>query len=217
MNSFFDKNYRTPTWLKRKLSRRTALKSALGATTIAAMPSFVNAKAEQSASQLAQLVKTDPWMTLEQVLAHLLPSSSTGPGAKEIRALAYFHNLVHEQPIEQAEKDFIFKGIGWLNGYSQSQVQKNFVELTNEDKETMLRAISRSRAGENWLNTLINYLYEAMLSPSAYGGNPDGIGWQWLEHQAGFPLPPQGKRYYELPGTHQISVNNMPVEEKTKS
>ena len=44
-----------------------------------------------------------------------------------------------------------------------------------------------------------------MLTPPSYGGNPNGIGWQWLEHQAGFPLPPAGKRYYELPGQQAIT------------
>jgi gluconate 2-dehydrogenase gamma chain len=38
-----------------------------------------------------------------------------------------------------------------------------------------------------------------MLTPPAYGGNPDGVGWQWLEHQGGFPLPKVGQRYFELP------------------
>lgn len=80
-----------------------------------------------------------------------------------------------------------------------------------------MRGISASRAGNNWLNTLINYLYEAMLSPPSYGGNPNGIGWTWLEHQAGFPLPPAGKRYFELPGAHQISIKNLAVEVKRKA
>jgi gluconate 2-dehydrogenase gamma chain len=63
----------------------------------------------------------------------------------------------------------------------------------------MLRGISRSTAGENWLNNLLGYIFEAMLSPPIYGGNPEGTGWKWLEHQAGFPLPKAGQRYYELP------------------
>jgi gluconate 2-dehydrogenase gamma chain len=45
-----------------------------------------------------------------------------------------------------------------------------------------------------------------MLSPASYGGNPDGIGWQWLEHQAGFPLPEKGQRYFELPTRARIDL-----------
>jgi len=31
-----------------------------------------------------------------------------------------------------------------------------------------------------------------------YGGNPDGIGWKWLEHQPGYPTPPADKSWYKL-------------------
>ena len=54
---------------------------------------------------------------------------------------------------------------------------------------------------------MVGYLFEAMLSPPSYGGNPNGIGWHWLEHQAGFPLPQAGKRYYELPGKQPIVLS----------
>jgi gluconate 2-dehydrogenase gamma chain len=52
-----------------------------------------------------------------------------------------------------------------------------------------------------------------MLAPPAYGGNPDGIGWQWLEHQGGFPLPKVGQRYFELPprgrAKNQIAIREI--------
>jgi hypothetical protein len=153
-------------------------------------------------------LKTDPWLTLDAVMAHMLPESPTGPSAKEIQAIQYLYNVVFQQPTEEAEIEFIYKGVGWLNGFSKSQLQKNFVALTFDEKETILRAISKSTAGENWLSNLVGYIFEAMLSPPSYGGNPGGIGWQWLEHQAGFPLPPAGKRYYELPGQQAITKNN---------
>lgn len=213
MNSFFSENYQTPQWLKRKLSRRKLLKSAAGAGAVAAMPISLKI----SANDISVITKSDPWLTLNEVLNHLLPSSESGPGAKEIRALAYIYGLVEEQPIEQEEKDFIFKGVGWLNGYSQTQLQKNFIDVSTVEKESMLRAIANSQAGENWLNTLINYIYEAMLSPPEYGGNPDGIGWDWLEHKAGFPLPKKGKRYFEIDTYHRISAKNVSTEDKTKS
>ncbi|REL34041.1 gluconate 2-dehydrogenase subunit 3 family protein [Thalassotalea euphylliae] len=216
--SFFDPLYKTPRWLERKLSkhmsRRQMLKSAAGATAIATLPLPVLAA---QTSALDTLIKQDPWRTLDAVLNHLLPSSASGPGAKEIQALAYLYNVVDEQPIDSEEKAFIEKGVGWLNGFSQSQLKKPFVELETSEKETILRKISGSQAGHNWINTLINYLYEAMLSPPAYGGNPNGIGWQWLNHQAGFPLPEKGKRFYEIPGRYRISVKNLSTEDKRKA
>ncbi|MFD2167213.1 gluconate 2-dehydrogenase subunit 3 family protein [Thalassotalea euphylliae] len=212
--SFFDPLYQTPKWLSRKLTRRQALKSAAGVSAIAAMPLPMTALAT---STLDSLKKSDPWLTLDAVLNHLLPSSESGPGAQDIQALAYLYNVVDEQPLDSEEKAFIEKGVGWLNGFSNSQLNKPFVELSTQDKETILRKISGSRAGHNWINTLINYLYEAMLSPPAYGGNPNGIGWKWLNHKAGFPLPDKGKRFYEIPGRYRISVKNLSTEVKRKA
>lgn len=204
MSSFFEKNYQTPDWLTQKLSRRNVLKSAAGATAIAAMPKTLFAA--QSGS-LNDVVKKDPWQTLDAVLNQLLPASETGPSAQEIRATLYLYNVVNEQPTEQAEIDFIYKGVGWLNDFSQSQLKKAFVDVSFDEKEQLLKAIIKSTAGENWLNNLLGYVFEAMLSPPSYGGNPDGIGWRWLDHKAGFPLPEKGKRYFEIPGHQRIAVN----------
>jgi len=203
ISSFFDSRYQTPAWFqekqsrKQQLSRRGFLKSAAGAGAVAALPAITFSA--QAIEQLAELRKTDPWLTLDATLAHLLPSSKTGPSASDIKALEYLYQVMTVQPTAQAEKDFIVKGVGWLNGFANSEKGQGFVALSTEDKEIILTKISQSRAGENWLSTLLSYIFEAMLAPPAYGGNPDGIGWQWLEHQAGFPLPKAGQRYFELP------------------
>jgi len=204
-SSFFDNNDQTPDFLKKKQqSRRTFLKSAAGAGAIAALPAFSFSAKQQV--QLAELVKTDPWLTLNTTLNQLLPSSATGPSAKEIKATAYLYQVMTVQPTEKDEKEFILKGVGWLNGYANSEKSANFADLNFSDKEQLLRGISHSTAGQNWLNTLLGYIFQAMLAPPSYGGNPNGIGYQWLEHQAGFPLPKEGQRYFELPTRARIDM-----------
>ncbi|WOH35998.1 gluconate 2-dehydrogenase subunit 3 family protein [Thalassotalea fonticola] len=213
INSFFDDQYQTPPCLKQRLTRRTFLKSAAMTSALTALP--VASFEKINIADLSQ----EPWLTLNSVLEHLLPSSASGPGAKELQAIHYLYNVVTQQPIEQDEKDFIEKGVGWLNGYTNGKLQKSFVDLTQVDKESSLTAISKSRAGENWISTLLSYLFEATLAPPIYGGNPNGIGWQWLKHKPGFPLPAQGKRYYELPAYAAIKVTNIddkPTSKQTK-
>ncbi len=203
LSSFFDANYQTPTFIKEKQqSRRRLLKSAAGLAAIAAMPPFTLSAKQQDS--LAKLTQTDPWLTLNETLNQLLPKSKTGPSAEEINALAYLHQVMTVQPTGQDEKEFILKGVGWLNGYANSEKNKTFAELTFAEKEQLLKGISRSEAGSNWLNTLLGYIFQAMLAPPSYGGNPNGIGWQWLEHKAGFPLPEKGQRYFELPPRSSI-------------
>lgn len=201
-NTFFDSSYKTPKWLNDKLSRRQLLKSAAGVSALAVLPFSQLSMAKQKSIELA--LNSEPWLTLNAVLNHLLPASSKGVSAEEIQATYYLYQLVHQQPTAADEIEFIYKGVGWLNGYSQKKKQQNFRLLTSENKETVLRDISQTTAGDNWISMLISNLYEAMLSPPAYGGNPNGVGWQWLEHQAGFPLPKSGERYFELPKRSQV-------------
>jgi len=217
VTSFFDKNYQTPVWFaEKKLSRRKLLKSALGATSLAALPTFAISAKQQ---QLLELKKRDPWLTFDATLSHLLPKSAVlnDISAQELHALEYLVQVMTIQPTKQDEKDFILKGVGWLNNYAKSEYSQAFVALTFEEKELLLRGISHSNAGGNWLSTLINYIFEAMLSPPAYGGNPQGIGWQWLEHQGGFPLPEKGQRYFELPArarAKNIKASTLNIETK---
>lgn len=210
--SFFDEQYQTPDFLNDKqLTRRAVLKSAAGATAVVAMPAFSLTSAQQT-EMANNLVKSDPWLTLDATLNHLLPASKPVTkhsskhrlddddiSAEKINATAYLYNIMTVQPTKAEEKEFIVKGVGWLNSFAQSEKSKAFVELTTNEKEQLLRGISNSRAGQNWLNTLLHYIFEAMLAPPSYGGQPQGEGWQWLEHQAGFPLPKKGQQYFELP------------------
>jgi gluconate 2-dehydrogenase gamma chain len=210
LGSFFDKSFKTPDFIldkeknQQRFSRRSLLKSAAGITAVSALPAFhLSAK---EIEDLGQLSKTDPWLTLNATLNHLLPKSTTSEdseavdiSAQSIDALAYLYQIMTVQPTAQDEKDFIIKGVGWLNSYATSEKGKKFIELSFADKEQLLRGISKSRAGGNWLDTLIGYIFQAMLAPPSYGGNTIGIGWQLLEHIAGFPLPKKGQRYFELP------------------
>lgn len=216
MISFFDKHYQKPQFLKDKaLSRRHFLKSAAGASAVIVLPvSAISASRDVSdidLQKLNELIKTDPWLTLNATLNQLLPKSPTGPSAIDIKALNYLYGVMTIQPTADDEKAFVLKGVGWLNGYAQSQKGKNFVDLPFDEKEILLKNISKSRAGENWLSTLVSYIFEAMLSSSSYGGNPNGIGWQWLEHQAGFPLPKIGQRFFELPRRQQFNAETIDV------
>ena len=214
IKSFFDNSFTTPEFLKEKQqARRRLLKSAAGVSALTILPTWTVTASQQE--QLNSLLKTDPWRTLDSVMNHLLPASKTGPSAVEIKAMEFLYNLVFERPTPQDEIDFIFKGVDWLNGYTTQQLNRSFVALTFDEKEAMLRDISQSNAGSNWINMMLTNLLEAMLSPPSYGGNPNGIGWQWLEHKAGFPLPEKGQRYFELPKRASIIHLTRLSEENT--
>ena len=150
-------------------------------------------------SPSAHAASTDPWKTMAAVLDHLLPTEPDAPGAREIRALDYLRFVVSDPWVDQEERDFILQGVHWLDELAGKRFDNPFINLDEAQRETLLRQVAQSSAGENWISTLLTYLLEALLTAPAYGGNPDGIGWRWLEYVPGFPLPEPGNRYPELP------------------
>jgi gluconate 2-dehydrogenase gamma chain len=141
----------------------------------------------------------DPWPTLGAVLEHLLPTEADSPGAKEVHAIDYFRFVVADDRVDREQRDFILQGNRWLDDLAREKDGRPFIELDFDGKERLLRQVTRSSAGENWVSTLLTYLFEALLTAPAYGGNIDGVGWRWLQYVPGFPLPAPGTRYMELP------------------
>lgn len=155
-------------------------------------------KREQAARRDAASSLEDPWLTLSAVQQHLFPAETDAPGASDINALGYLQHMLQAPDMDEEYRDFIKQGVTWLNDIAKKQQSNAFIQLDESQREQVLRSIENSRAGERWLSSLLSYLLEALLSDPVYGGNPDGVGWQWLEHQPGYPTPPKDKIYYKL-------------------
>jgi gluconate 2-dehydrogenase gamma chain len=138
------------------------------------------------------------WQTLEKVQDHLLPSEPGAPGASDINATYYLDRTLADPKFDPEVKGFILKGIGWLDELAEDDEGKPFKDVDPAWREDLLIRISQSSAGKNWLSTLITYTLEALLADPLYGGNPDGIGWTWLEHDPGQPRPTAEKIYGKL-------------------
>lgn len=164
----------------------------------ASYPVSALAEKRQLVSTKPSQALVEPWLTIAAVQQHLFPADKTSPGASDINALHYLQTMIQAPDIEQEERDFVINGEKWLNGIAQKAHAKKFIELDAPQKESVLRQIEKSRAGENWLSTQLSYLIEALLSDPVYGGNPNGIGWNWLRHQPGYPTPSIEKMYYKL-------------------
>lgn len=176
-------------------ARRRFLAACAGTV---ALPFASTASGTTVSNDVSDWRMSEPWLTLAAVQEHLFPSDGAAPGARQINAAQYLKNVIDHHDIAASEKDFIQNGVKWLNGLAREQYAAIFTELNQLQKEKVLRKVVQSRAGENWVSTLLSYLIEALLTAPAYGGNPGGIGWKWLEHQPGFPQPPANKLYYLL-------------------
>jgi gluconate 2-dehydrogenase gamma chain len=181
---------------RREFLHRLALLGSLAACYPAA--TLAQRRAGVELEPLPAWRNEDPWKTLAEVQEHLFPASAETPGAGDIQALVYLRNTIENPAADGEDREFVFNGVGWLNDLAEETFQQNFVALGEQQRETLLRQIEQSRAGSNWLSLLLTYLLEALLADPVYGGNPNGIGWEWLEHQPGYPRPPADKTWYRL-------------------
>lgn len=188
---------RCPTWTSTltkprwaSLSRRAFLRSTAGGSLLAlfGLPS-VTAETSDGGDGPPALDEALTWQILDRVQQHLLPSEPGIPGAQEINALIYLRFVVQDPKVEAETRAFIPQGAVWLEDMARQLTQRSFLALDAAGRERVLRRIAGSRAGERWLSTLLTYLMEALLTDPAYGGNPGGIGWRWLQHTPGYPRP----------------------------
>lgn len=145
------------------------------------------------------LFSSSQQLTVQAVQAHLFPGEADSPGAMDIGATAYLQRAITAPGMDPDTRNTIVNGIGRLQDASRERFDRLFDALEYERREQLLRYLAdKTRWGRAWLSLLLYYVFEALLSDPVYGGNPDGIGWRWLEHQAGFPRPPIDKIYGRL-------------------
>lgn len=180
-------------------ARRGFLSDVLKSTAmVGSLPLWGMLKGCDRQSEQQTLLQQHPWQTFAAVQQHLFPADGNGPSASDINASLYLKFVLDAPDTDEDDKTFVLDGIKWLNGLSDEQFGKPFAVLTPIEQHKVLKKIASSSAGERWLSHLLLYIMEALLTDPVYGGNPGGIGWQWLEHQPGFPQPSKDKRYTEL-------------------
>lgn len=128
------------------------------------------------------------WDLLVAVQDYLLPSAPGSPGARDVNATGYLDAALHGSDIDPSEKVTIKSGIPLLERLA-SLNGGSFLNSRDDIRESALREFEDTEAGYTWLDYVMSYTLEAYLGDPVYGGNPNGIVWQYLEHTPGFPRP----------------------------
>ncbi len=196
MNDFFGQSKadsNTADISRREFMMRMGLLGSIALTyPVSALSEIRQSKNKQA---LADWQTEPTWQTLAQVQEVLFPAADDTPGAEDIGATVYLHRVIENPKADGEDKDFIFRGVGWLDGLTQDRYKKSFLQLTRGQQQEIIEVIVNSSAGRNWVSTLLTYTLEALLMDPVYGGNKNGVGWKWLEHKPGFPAPPADKTW----------------------
>ncbi len=181
---------------RREFIRRTALLGSLALSYPAA--ALAELRLSKGKQVTADWLNNPAWQTLAAVQEVLFPAGQDIPGAGDIGATIYLYQAIENPNADGEDKDFIFRGIGWLNDLTQEHHKKTFVQLTAVQQDEVIQLIVKSRAGRNWVSMLLIYTLEALLADPVYGGNKNQAGWKWLQHQPGYPAPSAHKTWDQL-------------------
>ncbi len=158
----------------------------------------INTSLSQSKVTIDPGLSRRQWKTIIAVQDHLFPSEQDAPGAKEVNSQAYLYAVLSDANRDDEDRLLVKNGLLELQDICWQQYKKLFTQLTAEQAELVLREFEKLPDGRPWLMTILGYIFEALLVDPAYGGNPNGIGWKWLQHQAGLPRPTMETRYFLL-------------------
>lgn len=117
------------------------------------------------------------------------------PKAKELATdtVAYMDIIFAHSRISQEDKNFLKNGVKWLNESALEMYQKRYTQLSKIQRDKVLKSISTTRWGVDFLDSILRYTLEAALGEPVYGANKNQAGWKWLS----FDAPnPQAKKAY---------------------
>lgn len=145
-----------------------------------------------------QLLSETQLEIIESVQDILFPSDGNGPGAKDINADDYLDWALSDPYKDPEEVNYIINGIGWVDETAEETYSKNYLELEKTEKELLISEIAKTKWGESWLSVMLSFIFEALLCDPQYGGNPERVGWEWLNYYAGQPRPIKALLYPEI-------------------
>jgi len=112
-------------------------------------PSAALAELRQSKKTPTEIwQKQNQWQTLAQVQEILFPPGDDIPGASDIGATIYLHRAIENPDADGEDKDFIFRGIGWLDGLTQERHKKSFLQLSETQQQATIEVIVKSKPGK---------------------------------------------------------------------
>ena len=190
-NFSIDKNRNTEVW---KLSRKNFIGGVLLTGLFVSLP---GASAIGS-SGAVEILTTSQLSIVSSVQKILFPSDLNGPGAYDVMADKYLLWVLSDERMDPEEKEYIIDGIGWIDETAEENFSKSYLNLTELEKEKLIADITKESWGSSWLGVILSFTFEALLSDPQYGSNPNGIGWDWLEHNPGFPRPTKPLLYPEI-------------------
>ena len=162
------------------VSRRDVLKRVGVAGAAAAVP--IDAIAQATREPFETLTAAEG-ATLEAIVARLIPTDASGPGAAEARAARY---------IDRALGGFLSSflvayraGLAGVESYARTAKSASFTQLSAQDQDAVLTDMENNAAksfpgAALFFNVVLSHTMQGTFCDPFYGGNANFVGWDLI-------------------------------------
>ena len=148
----------------------------------------------QSRRETRNIITRHQSRLLEAIAGRIFPATDT-PGAIESGATEYIEQALRG-PYRLLRPAYR-RGLQDLDSYAQTRWGQSFLDLSDDQKDSVLTAIESGRAdgfrdGEEFFELVRTHVLEGVFGEPSYGGNQDMKGWRLIGfpgQQFGYPDP----------------------------
>ncbi|MGH9145313.1 MAG: gluconate 2-dehydrogenase subunit 3 family protein [Vicinamibacterales bacterium] len=181
---------------RRELLRRAGIAGAVAAIpaevlgrAVASMPGAVPTTVQQASTtprrEALETLTSAESETLEAIVARLIPSDASGPGAAEARAAHYIDHAL-AGPLASTREAYA-AGLAALNAYAQTSKGAPFARLSPADQDAVLMDVEQKNvatgfsAGSAAFFGLVRaHTIQGTFCDPYYGGNANFVGWDLI-------------------------------------
>jgi gluconate 2-dehydrogenase gamma chain len=163
------------------VSRRDVLKRVGVAGAAAAVP--IDAIAQATREPFETLTAAEG-VTLEAIVARLIPTDANGPGAADARAARYIDRALGG--FLASFRDTYRVGLAAIEGYGSKFKGAPFTQLSPENQDAVLRDFEMAAAsgfapnGVLFFNVVLSHTMQGTFCDPFYGGNANFVGWDLI-------------------------------------
>jgi gluconate 2-dehydrogenase gamma chain len=123
---------------------------------------------------------------LEAIVARLIPTDASGPGATEARAAQYIDRALGSALA--SSRQAYTSGLAALERYTRSSRGKAFAELSHTDQDSVLIDVETGAAtgftgsSAAFFALVLNHTHQGTFGDPYYGGNANFVGWDLIRY-----------------------------------
>lgn len=180
------------------VSRRGFIRSGIVAGVFLQFPWITSCTNEFIVPENLNPLDKSSFLDMRFLLGVLFPKEGFGPSAMDVNADTYILWVLNDLNIDSRENKYMVDKLNKFSSKIFSIEGERFSNLSYSKQKDLVNDLVKFKWADVFFSRLLTLLFEALLLHPLYNVNSNEVGWKWLMHQPGFPLPKEELSYLQL-------------------